>query len=155
MSEFLRWRNIAAVAAASGSFALALAGCGGKGTAETITVVRTVTEPVATNPAVTTTPEARLTVVFDDLGARDPTIFVYPCVRDTDTCRQPNGEYPDGYTLPADCKIEGRDVTSVEPEPYRHSNDWIRLLTSNGLRQYATAVYVEKPEELLRKLEDC
>ncbi|OGL37662.1 hypothetical protein A3B63_03020 [Candidatus Saccharibacteria bacterium RIFCSPLOWO2_01_FULL_49_22] len=125
-----RWRVL------GGSFftagALAIAGCGGDNKSE--------------GP----------TVTFDYLGGGDKTIRVYPGPEDTQADRLFNGFYEDGDEVLADCKALGREVESHPEvgEEWSKSKYWIRLDVPN-VTQYATAVYIEKPGELLAQLEDC
>jgi hypothetical protein len=96
-------------------------------------------------------------LVFDDLHGGSAIIEVYPGVTNAAADRQANGSFNDGDSVPAECKAKGRTVHSNPAlgEEDRSSDDWIRIQGSPGEIQYATAVYVENPGELLRDLPDC
>jgi len=163
-----RLRNFERTAAAAGVLLLpaagVLAGCG-----ETRTVTKTVNRPIPATtasgheptitvpvPSQSSTSQAEgITMVFDDLDARYPTIEVYPGPKNTYHDRQYNAIYKDGEPVTAECKTEGRFVHSVPPEhPNRRSNEWIRI-HSVGEPQYATAVYIEHPQKILSELPNC
>lgn len=96
-------------------------------------------------------------LVFDDLHGGSPIVEVYPGVTASAADRQANGSFNDGDSVPAECKTEGRTVHSNPGlgEEDRNSSDWIRIQGSPGETQYATAVYVENPSELLASLPSC
>lgn len=144
------WRTFGGVIVASG--ALALAGCGGGKKTETVTTTVEATQPAGTS----TSPTAEgVTLTFDDLGANSSIIQVYPGVESTPADKTSNGTFNSGDTVPAECKTEGRTVHSVPPETPRQSNEWVRIHGTPGETQYATAVYVHSPDQLLSKLPDC
>ena len=98
--------------------------------------------------------------MFDDLGGGDPQIFVYPGVRtreDAPADSLPNGSYNDGDVVAALCDTTGRTVNSDPSvgEEVRSSNAWVKIHNPSGVDQYATAVYVEDPEQSLAELPDC
>lgn len=138
------WRAFAGVITASG--ALALAGCGG-GAKMTET---------ASSAAPSSPNTGRIALTFDDLGANSSIIQVYPGVESTPQDELSNGTYNNGDIVPAECKTAGRTVHSVPPEtPSRQSDEWIRIHGTPGETQYATAVYVQDPAQLLSKLPEC
>jgi hypothetical protein len=96
-------------------------------------------------------------LVFDDLHGGSPLIQVYPGVTESAADKQPNGTFNDGDSVTAECKTEGRDVHSDinAGESDRSSDEWVRIQGSPGETQYATAVYVENPSELLAQLPNC
>jgi hypothetical protein len=115
--------------------------------------------PVETTqqPMDTSTETEGATLTFDDLGGGSSIIQVYPGVEDIPARKKFNGTYNDGDTVDAECKTKGRTVhsdTSVGEEN-RSSNDWIRIHGTPGETQYATAAYVEDPEQLLAQLPVC
>lgn len=99
----------------------------------------------------------RETLVFDALGGTPPIIRVFPGVSDSPQDKVQNGTFNDGEAMPAICKTKGRKVSSnpAAGDRPRTSDDWIKIVGSPGLTQYATAVYVRDPEALLAKLPNC
>lgn len=147
--------GLSAIALAGG---LVLAGCGGGGdSAESSTVARTSAATETQPSRVTASSNELPTLVFDDLHGGSSFIKVYPGVTGSAADTRSNGTFKDGDEVSAECKAEGRAVrsdTSVGEE-VRTSDDWIRIHGSQGVTQYATAVYVENPAALLRQLPDC
>lgn len=97
-------------------------------------------------------------MVFDALDGGEPIIMVYPGVSGSGADKLHNGTFRDGQTVYALCKTKGRTVPSHPELGERDvppSDDWIRIHGSPGVVQYATAIYVENPDELLAQLPDC
>jgi hypothetical protein len=133
---------------------LAIAGCGSDkaksnpNTAQSLTPAKTQTGSSAAKG---------VELVFDDLNGGSSIIRVYPGVTKSKTDMLANGTYNDGDTVPAECKTEGRSVHSDPSvgETNRTSSEWIRIHGTPGETQYATAVYVENPQAVLKQLPDC
>lgn len=108
----------------------------------------------------TTKSAGNVTMTFDDLHGGSPIVKVYEGPKDTPEDRKSNGTFKDGQAVLAECKTEGRFVrsdTSVGEEQ-RSSTAWIRIDPTDstpGETQYATAVYMESPNEVLSKLPNC
>lgn len=102
-------------------------------------------EPV-TGPSGSSDSEAPL-VTFDDLGGGSSIIQVSGGPGLTEVDKTPTGTYNDGDTVQADCKEEGRPVDSAPSlgEQERQATEWVRLIGSPGVNQWATAVYLEQP----------
>lgn len=146
------WRVFGGVLAATG--ALALTGCGSnEGESKT-----TVASIKAQSNVPSSVPSKEVPVlVFDDLGGGSSIIQVYPGAKDVAADKKTNGTFNVGDSVPAECKTEGRTVHSdmSTGEVDRTSSDWIRIEGAPGETQYATAVYVESPQTLLRQLPEC
>lgn len=152
MSELLYSRKIATLALAIG---IGAAACGGE---EKDSAQATQPQTEAAQPADTAIEQEELpTLVFDDLGTPPHFIRVYPGVSEAAEDKKHNGTYPDGEGVLAECKTGGRTVNSdvAAGEPARSSDEWIRIHGSPGEIQYATAVYIENPDQVLSQLEDC
>lgn len=143
---------------------LAIVGCGGRSSAETSTTATRVaasSAPDETGVANPGTPNSPISsselpiLVFDSLGAGSSVVQVYPGVTNSDVHKVSNGAFFDGDQVTPECKRTGRKVESVGDEIKRASDQWILINGSPGLEQYATAVYVENPEQLLARLENC
>jgi hypothetical protein len=117
------------------------------------------------SPTTVSTPESQtpgpaasgVSMTFDAIGGRPPIIQVYPGVTYSAQDKQQNGTFNDGEVVPALCKKKGRTVSSrpdLGDEP-RTSDDWIRIVGTPGLTQYATAVFAKDPDALLAKLPNC
>lgn len=133
---------------------LALTGCGrGGGEADSAATGTSATSPSSTPSRSGELPR----LVFDDLHGGSPLIQVYPGVTDAAVDKRSNGAFNDGDSVAAECKTEGREVHSNPSlgEEDRSSDDWVRIQGSPGQVQYATAVYVENPSELLGQLPNC
>ena len=110
-----------------------------------------------TQPSPDSTSQDGTMLTFDDLGGGSPIIEVYPGVQDTPADKKYNGTFNSGDTALAECRTDGREVHSnpAVGEEDRSSNQWIRIDGAPGQIEYATAVYVQNPEALLRQLQDC
>jgi hypothetical protein len=147
------WKIMGGIIVAGG--ALALAACGrssGKKIEAPVSTTVAAVQPSGSSAAPRTSP---VTLTFDYLGANSTIIEVYPGVGSTSADKQFNGTYNNGDTVPAECKTEGRTVHSVPPETPRQSSEWIRIQGTPGETQYATAVYVQNPAQLLSQLPNC
>jgi hypothetical protein len=135
-------RMVTAAGAAAGTLAL-LASCGGKSTSS----------GESSRAASPNTGAAKPTLTFDDLGGGSSVIEVFP----SPTSDQYNSTYYDGDRVEALCKTQGRERHSDPSvgELKRRSDKWIRIHGSPGETEYATAVYVEHPQHLLKQLTDC
>jgi hypothetical protein len=83
--------------------------------------------------------------------------MVYPGPNDSSADRQYNGTYEDDDKVEADCWTNGRLVRSHPEvgEEDRSSDVWIRIIGSTGTKQFATAVYIERPENLISRIPEC
>jgi hypothetical protein len=144
--ERLRRRESAAVLAAVAS--LSVAACGGNNKANS----------ASTRAEVATNSNGQpIQIAFDYLGGGSKVIRVYAGPGSETGDKQTIGTYFDGDTAPAECKTEGRTVFSHPElgEEKRNSNKWIRIQGPGGETEYATAVYIERPQEVLNELPDC
>lgn len=173
------WRNIMGATVVSG--ALALAGCssGDKAPTPSPPAVSTDKAPAGTLNLPTTTGQKldlptttprtldlptttgrtgnNVSLTFDDLHGGSPIVKVYPGPKDTPADREYNGTFNDGDVVAAECKTEGRLVSSVTSvgEAPRSSSDWVRIQGTPGMTQFATAVYIENPDQVLGQLPQC
>ena len=152
------WRLSAALLAGG----TALMGCGKDSKpatvkSELIPPKTTISTPNSSDtcPVVPASTVDGVNLTFDYLNGNSAVIKVYPCVRDIDSDKKSNGTFLDGNVVPAKCKTIGRMVTSVAPEIPRQSDEWILIEGTPDETQFASAVYVENPEQLLDKLPDC
>lgn len=133
----------------SGAAALALfaSGCGADPN-------HGLTDPTTPAPAPKTPkPDQEPQLTFDYLGGGSTTIKVFP----GPGTGKVDGTYFDGDTVGAICKTEGQERKSdpsLGEEP-RHSDEWIKIDGTPGETQFATAVYIEHPQQLLDQLPDC
>lgn len=132
-------RAVAGGTAAVASLALLASGCG--------------SSPSQNSDKTPVAPGNRPTLTFDDLGGGSSVIEVFPGPRNN----QYDGTYYDGDRVPAICKTEGRQRQSDPSvgETSRQSDEWIRIVGTPGERQFATAVYIEHPAQLLNQLPEC
>jgi hypothetical protein len=142
-------RALAAGVSAAAALALIASGCGGSGSAES-------SKSSTESPHKSGGNEPTLTfnaLTFDDLGGGSSVIEVFPSPTD----KQYNGTYYDGDQVDPICKTQGREVHSDPKagEQNRQSDEWIRIHGSPGETEYATAVYVEHPAQLLHQLPEC
>lgn len=175
------WRNIAGVTILSGT--LALTGCSSGNTAPTPSPSAVSTDKAPASKGtlnLPTTTEQKLdlpttaprtldlptttgrrgntvSATFDDLHGGSPIIKVYPGPNDTPADREFNGTFNDGDVVTAECKTEGRLVrsNSAGGELPRNSNEWVRIQGTPGMTQFATAVYIENPDQVLGQLPQC
>lgn len=157
MSEFkkireVNWRRLLSIGGVAGAAAMYAAGCGGGSNETSSATTAEGGQPASTQPNPHKAP-AMLT--FDALGANSSIIRVFPGVESTSADKAANGTFNDGDSVPAECDTTGREVHSVPPEKPRSSNKWIKIDGTPGTTQYATAVYVHDPQELLKKLPEC
>ncbi len=99
-----------------------------------------------------------LKIVFDALeGPGSSIIQVYPGVGDVASDKVANGTFNDGDLVEAICKTRGRVVSSSESrgEEKRVSDEWVKIVGTPGLEQFATSVYIENPSVVLKKLPNC
>lgn len=150
-----RLKLVGATLAAVG--ALALAGCSGNEDTLPASPAATAQAPTPAETQANASPSLHPILEFDYLDAGTPIIQVYPGVGDSAADRVANGTYNDGDSVLAECKTEGRTVSSDPSigEEERTSNEWIRIQGTPGEEQYATAVYIKKPQDLLQKLPEC
>lgn len=103
---------------------------------------------------------ARPELVFDDLGGGSPRIQVYPGTTESEADRVPyEHTYRDGQAVYAACYEDTEANREVSSDPSVGERDvtsdlWFKLDVP-GPAQYATAVYVELPEELRAQLDPC
>jgi len=156
-TERKNWRVYGGVLAATG--ALALAGCGGSESEPKATATTTqAPAPSETQTSTSSAPTKEMpTLVFDDLGGGSSIIRVYAGVKQAAADKETTGTFNSGDSVPAECKTEGRTIHSDTSagEADRTSSDWIRIHGTPGETQYATAVYVENPKDLLAQLPEC
>lgn len=143
---------------------LALSGCS-SGSNDPETPSETLSLPSATtttqSPSNTSLPSSSSSetpnLIFDDLGGGSSIIRVYAGAGSNSQDLEANGTYNDGDAVPAECKTTGRTIESDISlgEEERTSNAWIRITGTPGEVQYATAVYVQNPDELLAQLPEC
>lgn len=96
-------------------------------------------------------------ITFDSIGSDlasggSNVINVYPGTGSED--KTANGTFMDKQTADAECKQEGRLVSSVveQGEQPVTSTAWLRI--ENG-KYFATAVYIENRDQVLSELPDC
>jgi outer membrane lipoprotein SlyB len=152
------WKMAAGALAAT----LALAGCTSESAPESasaLTAQSTAESTVSTSSAATSStapPTPGTTITIDALGGGTQDVFLYAGVGETAEDRATVASWLDGDTLGAECKTEGRTVSSdlSVGELPRTSNMWVRI-QNDSEDQYATAVYIESPDEVLAKLPNC
>lgn len=158
MGELLRSKKIATLALAIG---LGAAACGGEEKEQA-----QATQPPVETTQPTDTDEGPVSegasFTFDSLGSDldkggSNVIQVYAGPENTATDKEATGTYMDGQPAEAECKIEGREVSSIpaQGEAERTSNEWLKIDRPSGEEMWATAVYVENPKQILNQLEDC
>ncbi len=137
--------------AALGIGSLAASSCGSSPEAPPAAAPKSHDKPVPPHKHIVTY------ITFDALGGGSSIIQVYPGVENTLADRTADGTFANGQTVGAECKTLGRLVTS-DPgvgEQYRKSRAWIEINGSPGQTQYATAVYIEEPQVILKLLPEC
>ncbi len=131
-----------------------LAACGGSGKHQTVSATSTSSVEAAASP---TTLAPKLNVTFDDLGGGDSIIQVYSGIDGAPSDQVHNGTFNNGDTAPAVCKATGRMIHSHPElgEQNRQSDQWVRIIGSPGMTQYATVVYLKNPDSFLPQLPNC
>lgn len=150
-------KRVFAVTGGLTALALWASGCGNGGT--TTVIERQPAPGNGDTPGQTVPHEhANAQLTFDYLGAGSTIIRVYPGVKNTPEDKQFDGTYPNGETVGAVCKTEGREVhsvTSIGEEP-RQSNEWAEIVdTASSEPEYASFVYTTNPHQLMMELPDC
>lgn len=145
------WRMLGSALAATG--ALALAGCSSSKPESSTTV-----DVPSRSAAASAASRAAAKLIFDNLHSNASTIIqVYPGYTGNAADKKFNGTFKSGDIVSADCKVEGRTVHSDpgDGEEARTSSEWVKIEGTPGETQYATAVYVQNTDALLKQLPNC
>ncbi len=133
----------------------AFVGCTATDSPEPTTVTVETTQSTATVPGT-----VGILFTFDSIGSNPAkggsnVIQVYTGPYSTAKDKQPVGTYMSGQSATADCSVsDGRELSSdpgADEEP-RTYTAWLHIVSPEA---WATVVYVDNPDAVLAKLDDC